>query len=296
MKRISCIIFSIIACSFIVVAVGCDNGSYVCEETAAGLSAQSWLIGVWQTADFEKVARDFESVRRDPIAVYITEEHDLYVMFASTVFRYQYTIIENELALTAVPNPAREEYEKLLNLLSIEIEDNAIYLSADGLSGDIPRQGWGRAIHIYFEQLPVVLYRESHEVPFGWTDIDRQKIAETRQNIKDDILAHAEKFGETLGLSIEETHHGIGRQSDMEHSLDFAIDDYRIMISIAFIGVPPAPTRAQRYSSVPLDSTPHLVNYFRGVSNSQFQLLYNPFDNNQPTEEMLEIFMSLLDS
>ena len=97
MKRISRIIFSIIAFSFIAVAVGCGNGSYACEETAAGLSAENRLIGVWQTADFDETHTDFFP-DRSSVAVYITEDNNLYVMFAWTVFHYQYTIIENELA------------------------------------------------------------------------------------------------------------------------------------------------------------------------------------------------------
>jgi len=320
MKRISRIIFSIIAFSFIAVSVGCDNGSYACEETAAGLSderviTENQLIGVWQTADFADTLTtdsrgNLQRSNERTVELYFTEDFKLYVHDTemcltghSTVhIRFALEIESGGLVMTP-ENISPQILEEREPQFVIYFDGETVTLSATNADGSPFFRGFGKT------QFSFV--KVSDEVPYGWTDTQRQEIAETNQSIRNDIFACADKFAEAIGLSVlpsQESNRYSWHRTSVGHSIitnsiGFLIDD-DIVIAIRFIGDTPSPSRVQRHTDGFLHfgyaSGHDWDDYSLGsVRNNLFVMFFvddDRYEGATPTEEMLDIFVSLLDS
>ena len=252
------------------------------------------LVGVWQTADFEETYQSFA------VEMYVTNDSNLYVMFVSateagpgtTIFHYHYDVVDGELIWTPFLNPFREGYEEELEIL---FKDERIYLSMDGLSGPLPERGTGRAMRSFFRESPIILYRVSQEVPFGWTDEQQQQMADTLEWMKQEIFAHAEKYSEALGFTFMPSRGGdfsmasCGRNNVVFFNINHDYEDYPQEIGIAFGGELPSPIQARRHMGRSLNADSGLFEERSEVRNEGFWLIYR---GGMP-EEWIEIFLLL---
>ena len=179
----------ILACFFLFILSGCDQGR------------NDSLVGIWQTEGFvEELGSEVAGWQSFPVAMYLTEDNNMYIFF-----------------------PRQDEYEGLHVLLihyGYEVSDGELLVTQTAIY--YPEVGFGGAwadmhrkyiqiryeddnIHLHItnrgEVHEVILYRVAEDIPFGWTNIQREEIAENREWIEKEILAHAERFDEMIGSS-----------------------------------------------------------------------------------------------
>jgi len=278
MKRVFLLFFSIVL--IMLATTACANG-----EVTDGQ-----LVGVWQTAGFDEFLRSDDNSEH-AVEVYITYDFNLYIFlirgdtlggFRAFTYHYIYEIIDNGQILSPVSVPNRQHGDDWQGF-HITIERSRLILDATN--------SYDMLISDAF-----TLTKVSDEVPYGWTDAQRQEIADTVQRIREDVIAHAEKFGEALGLYVDVSNHvfGGGGARSVGFTLSGDSIDNDIRITISYRGISPTPTQRERHTSIPRALGQKFVVY-PYVQNDRFSLFYEPNGDCSPTEEMLEVFMSLLD-
>jgi len=258
--------------SLLFVLVGCATRGVTVED----------LVGVWRTGNF------LGSASNPFAAVYITADGNLYVLLTTEsedgpitdIYNYYYEIVDDQLVLTPM-------------------EDNRHWLDAEAVEISISRNNIQLDMQEVFSWVHPqdFLFTLSHytdELPYGWTNADRQEMQETTEWIRNQILSFAEQFSEELGLPVlpQEGRHATMINFTFQHVITFSIED--ILIDIAFIGELPTPTRPQRHTNVrgpsPLMDEWDQVN----SANHQFRLAYSVWEDEIP-EEWRDTFTGLDD-
>jgi len=284
-----CTLYPFLLTSFLLLLLtGCAANEIVAED----------LTGVWRTRGFEENAS--ASFPDTYSAIYITEDGNLYVLttFDTTAFhvtdiyRFYYEIIDGQLMLTPIEEGGDRFHERLEEV-EISMRGNRIQLDM--------RVTWpaGRSS---FQQ-SFTYYKFSDEVPYGWSNADRQEIQEVNEMINEKIVSFAEQFGEALGYPIS-------LYDGYAWSLSYAWDRYwnvmpfvveDVLFEIAFNGEAPTPTRPQRHTHVP--DPAFLIMLWEEVKSldGRFVLIYDGFGTtvhdwrDRVPQEWLEIFASLGD-
>ena len=237
------------------------------------------FTGVWQTRDFEK--NTMASFPDPYVSVYVTKDGNLYILLTTDTtaghmtdtLHYRYEITDGQLNITPLNNPGRYDMESV----QISAVGSNIRLDLRGITS------WIRPSDFLF-----TLYKVSDELPYGWTDADRQEISDTLERIRKETAAFAERFSGALNISFTP-------RTDITwmRGLAFAIGDN--IVSIEFVGQTPSPIRAQRHTPVPNPSFQEQVWLSETSANAQFILFHDDWGGEFITEELLEIFHSVDD-
>ncbi|MCL2402232.1 MAG: hypothetical protein FWC90_06275 [Oscillospiraceae bacterium] len=250
------------------------------ERYAAIYVTEDEFVGVWRTKDFEKNAREFWA-EEEYAAIYVTADGNLYILITNpltsagpitNIYRFHYEFVDNQLRLTPIEADGNR-FPAWLDAVQISADTNGIRL----------------------EPTAFVFYKLTDEIPYGWTDADRQEIVETNAQIRAEIFALADRFSEVLGLSvlpddIDRWDRHTGDRFLHQHQIPFTIAN--IPIEIAFIGAPPLPTQPQRHTRVFGPSFLEMHHPEIRNASDRFVLVYNDWDYDVPTE-WLDIFADL---
>ena len=240
---------------------------------------QEQLVGVWRTEGFEQST--FADITDPYAAIYITEDGNLYVLLttdtsnghSTDILHYHFEAANGHLILTPISSSVASHD---MDSVWIVVADGNIYLDMREV------RGWVRPNEFMF-----TLYKFADDVPYGWSDADRQEIQEINDRVEAKILAFAERFSEALGLPVV-PYDGRSRM----RGITFVADDK--LISIEFWGQTPTPTRPLRHIPVPEPS--YEEEWMTAVSaNRQFGLFYGGWGRNIVTEEWFDIFATMDD-
>lgn len=253
------------------------------------------LIGVWRTCGF---GMSSHSTYRDGslVAIYITEDANLYILWTSwttggnmtKTHHFRYRIRNNQLILT----PATEN--RLYSIPQISVRGNRIQLDMQIRRGLSRRQQieLNRSYEAVTHSFTLARVRDT--VPYGWTNRDRREMQETTEQIREEILAFAEQFGEALGLPISPLEGNYMQPTDAsifyQHIITFVIEG--TTIQIAFAGMPPTPTRPQRHTFV-REGEGVTYELFRRVRSENSRLALISRWNTDIPEKWIDVFVSL---
>ena len=248
------------------------------------------LVGVWQTEDFEEFLMSWEeeflaaeaqgyTAIAGPREVYITADGNFYIFLitgasnglSTSIFHYHYEIVENQLILTSADETAF--YPPIsfgvwgTHFSPTRRSRGEASLRRDGQLRFVIQDSW-RVSHS--------VSRVSEELPFGWTEMDREEIQTSNEWAREEILAFAQTFGEVLALPVL-PYAGDTRISDavfvFQHLLPFEIEGE--LVQIAFTGTLPTPTLPQRHICFLSFWRPEVTEFHAIRSaNGQFALLF----------------------
>jgi len=255
--------------SLLFVLVGCATRGPAVED----------LVGVWRTENYEEEALGWAS--NSFAAVYITADGNLYVLLTTdstagpwtTVYPYYYyEIVDNQLVLTPMENDLRRDVEAI----QISIENNSMQLDMQEVYSSSNPQAF-----------LFTLYHYTDELPYGWTNADRQEMQETMDWARNQILAFAEQFSEELGLPVLPR----GTRGEAT-STTFSIED--ISVDIVFRGQLPTPIYPRWHTHM-LGLTDYDDGEWRSARSAHGRFSIRWHQRHDLPEEWLDIFVNLDD-
>jgi len=268
---------------------------FILVACAANEVASEELVGVWHSDNFGMSG----GMVANWVAIYITEDGNLYVFDTSFnptgpsmtwIYHYHYELAGRHLKLTIVEgNDGAFDMEKV----RISVRNNSIRLDMREAND------WLNPREFLF-----TLYKVADEVPYGWTDEERQEARETDERIREEIFAFAQRFGNAIGHPVLPYD---GNVPGGLLGIPFVIDD--ILIGIEFSGQSPMPRAAQRHhristSNVRSQNSLHIQRLAAPTAmwkefwsaNGQFTLSHDDWQGGTIPEEWLDIFAALDDS
>ena len=236
------------------------------------------IVGVWRSDNFvENSSKIFPDVYA---AVYITDDGNLYILQTSDtsngantqVYHYHYEVVNGRLVLTPVSSPIM--FGCSMENVQITFSDNIMRLDM--------RQAMTRG-SMNHDAFLFTLYKATSEVPYGWTNIDRQEMEAMNARVTHEIRYFAGRFGEKLGIPI--TLSGRPWRFGIPFTMSFSnnplvinenliiTDD--IEVNIRFMGETPTPTQPQRHMHV-VEGFPRVLQFEAARSaNHQFALFHS---------------------
>ena len=223
-------------------------------------TASDELVGVWQT----KALGVSVGIDDSYAAIYITDDGNLFALdtkptsvgHMTDIYHFKYDFTNGKLVTT----PVGENWSGLdLEKVRITINDNKIQLDK------WEAKDW--ASWISPEDVSYTLGKATDEVPYGWTDVDRQEIQATNEQIHEVTVAFVQRFSDALGLPV--LHYDKKFTWGMP-TIPYIIEE--IPIEIGFIGEPPSPRKPQMYDQSQ-SFTRNTILQVQRHKHSQIQLL-----------------------
>jgi len=246
------------------------------------------LVGVWQIQDFDQV---LEGEVLPAVEMYFTADSNAFLFFTNwtsaghvtDIFHFLYEIADGNMQLTLTQAPSHIEDEGWPEFKVSSVDGKVTITVAVTETATTTMHAGGARQYM--------LEKVATEVPYGWTDAQKEEIEQTNQSIDQEVHAFAQIFGEAIGLSIVPEERAINfYESYIEHGSEFLIDN-RIPVMIAFIGSTPTPAGPERFSGQFIDGGQYVE--CPSVQNDRFALYYT--NHSPPTTTMLTKFESLFD-
>ena len=280
----------IIGLQFLLLLTACNSIAKMQDRNS--ISAEE-LVGIWLQDDFNARLNDVDRHVGTATVIYITHDGNLFIHRTSVgstaglitfVMHFTYVVEHNQLKIIPYAIPLYRSWYHLTVECFKPFESHSLM---EGVEISVRNN----RMRLYLpDRETVILYHKTDEIPYGWTNSDRQEIVEQNRGIQNELHALATRFGEALNLPIEPyegtTFISYGEHI-YQHIVPFNIED--ILFEIAFTGTTPTPMRPQSRHVFPGGYLIGLPDSIANINNN-FSLIYWRFEI---PEEWLYIFAAL---